>query len=225
MLTGGDAVRPQTKRYRYVYLITAVTALLTAAIVFIASSVQDGSTPTYNSQEDFAENEVPKEYISVYKQAGEDYDIPWTLLAAVHRVETVFSTMETLESPVGAIGHMQFMPCTFVGWNYPGCGGNGSTDIPERELTDPETINEYGGYGVDADGNGRADPYALEDAVYSAANFLASNGAAGGEVRPAIYQYNQADWYVDDILNYYNTYDEEVELVSLEENHLAEEGG
>ncbi|SDW28786.1 Transglycosylase SLT domain-containing protein [Marinococcus luteus] len=218
-------MRPQTKRYRYVYLITAVTALLTAAIVFIASSVQDGSTPTYNSQEDFAENEVPKEYISVYKQAGEDYDIPWTLLAAVHRVETVFSTMETLESPVGAIGHMQFMPCTFVGWNYPGCGGNGSTDIPERELTDPETINEYGGYGVDADGDGRADPYALEDAVYSAANFLASNGAAGGEVRPAIYQYNQADWYVDDILNYYNTYDEEVELVSLEENHLAEEGG
>ena len=113
-------MRPQTKRYRHVYLITAVTALLTAAIVFIATSVQDSSIPTYNSQEDFGENEVPKEYISVYKEAGEDYDIPWTLLAAVHRVETVFSTMETLESPVGAIGHMQFMPCTFVGWNYPG---------------------------------------------------------------------------------------------------------
>ena len=41
--------------------------------------------------------------------------------------------MDPLLSPVGAEGHMQFMPCTFVGWGYPGCGGLGKREIPEKD--------------------------------------------------------------------------------------------
>ena len=37
---------------------------------------------------------IPEEYIPVYKEAAEEYAIPWTLLAAHHRIETRFSTME-----------------------------------------------------------------------------------------------------------------------------------
>lgn len=68
---------------------------------------------------------IPEEYIPIYQEAGEAYGVPWTLLAAHHRIETRFSTMDPLLSPVGAEGHMQFMPCTFVGWSYPGCKGLG----------------------------------------------------------------------------------------------------
>ena len=150
---------------------------------------------------------IPEEYIPVYKDAAETYGIPWTLLAAHHRIETIFSTMDPLLSPVGAEGHMQFMPCTFVGWSYPGCGGLGQGDIPEEDKTNPEVIQEHGGYGVDANGDGIADPYNLEDAIFSAANYLSKSGAADGDLEKAIFNYNHSEKYVQDVLYFYNKFE------------------
>lgn len=150
--------------------------------------------------------EIPEEYIPIYVAAGEKYGVPWTLLAAHHRIETRFSTMKSLVSPAGAEGHMQFMPCTFIGWDHPTCSGLGKGEIPTSELKDPATIRKYGGYGVDANGDGLADPYDIEDAVYSAANFLAKYGAASGDVKRAIFQYNHSEKYVEDVLSFYHLY-------------------
>lgn len=149
---------------------------------------------------------IPIEYIPVYVAAEQKYNVPWTLLAAHHRVETRFSTMKTLISPVGAEGHLQFMPCTFVGWKHPSCKGLGQGDIPEKEKTNPVIIKKYGGYGVDANGDGIADPFDLEDAVFSAAKFLSIAGVKEGEFKKAIFQYNHSDAYVEDILYYYRLY-------------------
>lgn len=152
---------------------------------------------------------IPEEYIPIYQQAAETYEIPWTLLAAHHRIETRFSTMDPLLSPVGAEGHMQFMPCTFVGWQHPSCSGLGKGEIVEQEKTNPDVIAKYGGYGVDANQDGKADPYQIDDAVFSAANYLASNGAATGDLENAIFMYNHSDEYVEDVLYYYHKYEEE----------------
>ncbi|KGR74834.1 lytic transglycosylase domain-containing protein [Ureibacillus sinduriensis] len=160
-----------------------------------------------NVQEDF-DLQIPEEYIPVYMSAAETYSIPWTLLAAHHRVETRFSTMKSLVSPVGAEGHMQFMPCTFVGWSHPTCSGLGEGDIPEEEKTDPKIIEKYGGYGVDANGDGIADPFDIEDAIFSAANYLSQSGASKGELKKAIFNYNHSEEYVDNILYYYHQYEE-----------------
>jgi murein DD-endopeptidase MepM/ murein hydrolase activator NlpD len=72
-------------------------------------------------------------------------------------------------SSAGALGWMQFMPAT---WKA---------------------------YGVDANGDGRKDPYNPVDAIFAAARYLE---AAGGEkdLRKAIFAYNHADWYVDSVL-------------------------
>jgi murein DD-endopeptidase MepM/ murein hydrolase activator NlpD len=72
-------------------------------------------------------------------------------------------------SSAGALGWMQFMPAT---WKQ---------------------------YGVDANGDGRKDPYNPVDAIFAAARYLK---AAGGEqdLRRAIFAYNHADWYVDSVL-------------------------
>lgn len=59
------------------------------------------------------EGQIPKEYIPIYKAAGEKYNIPWTLIAAIHRVETNFG-QDLNTSSVGAIGHTQFMVKTWV---------------------------------------------------------------------------------------------------------------
>ena len=72
-------------------------------------------------------------------------------------------------SSAGAVGWMQFMPDTWLRW------------------------------GTDGDGNGIADPWSAEDAIPSAARYLA---AAGGrtDISRAIFAYNHAQWYVDDVL-------------------------
>ncbi|QCR34480.1 lytic transglycosylase domain-containing protein [Lysinibacillus sp. SGAir0095] len=152
--------------------------------------------------------QIPEENIPIYIAAAEKYDIPWTLLAAHHRVETRFSTMKSLVSPVGAEGHMQFMPCTFVGWSHPTCSDLGEGNIPDSEKTDPNIIKKYGGYGVDANGDGVADPFDIEDAIYSAANYLSRSGASEGELKKAIFNYNHSEQYVEDILYYYHQYEE-----------------
>ena len=78
-------------------------------------------------------------------------------------------------STAGALGWMQFMPST---WEM---------------------------YGVDANNDGRKDPYNPVDAICAAARYL---NAAGGEddLRTAIFAYNHADWYVDEVLLYANQY-------------------
>ncbi|MDQ0216064.1 membrane-bound lytic murein transglycosylase B [Oikeobacillus pervagus] len=155
------------------------------------------------------EMEIPKEYIPVYKAAEEKYKVPWQLLAAHHRVETKFSTMDPMLSPAGAEGPMQFMPCTFVGWSHPSCEGLGKGNIPENDKTNPAVIKKYGGYGVDANGDGKADPYDLWDAVFSAANYLARNGAADGDWKRAVYAYNHSNEYVEDVLYFANVFSED----------------
>lgn len=54
-------------------------------------------------------------------------------------------------------------------------------------------------YGVDADGDGRRDPNTAADAIYAAANYLHASGAPR-DWRRALFAYNHAHWYVEDVL-------------------------
>ncbi|MBU1167238.1 lytic transglycosylase domain-containing protein [Patescibacteria group bacterium] len=82
----------------------------------------------------------------VYKSAGEQYQIPWEVLSAIHKVETGRRGDTSVASYAGASGPMQFMPSTFRS------------------------------YGVDGDGDGRALIHDSDDAIFSAANYLKANG-------------------------------------------------
>jgi hypothetical protein len=72
-------------------------------------------------------------------------------------------------SSAGAIGWMQFMPSTWERW------------------------------GVDADGDGIANPWSPEDAIAAAARYLAASGG-GSDISRAVFSYNHAQWYVDEVL-------------------------
>jgi murein DD-endopeptidase MepM/ murein hydrolase activator NlpD len=72
-------------------------------------------------------------------------------------------------SSAGAIGWMQFMPSTWERW------------------------------GVDANGDGVADPWNAEDAVTAAARYLAATGGQT-DIASAVFSYNHAQWYVDEVL-------------------------
>lgn len=72
-------------------------------------------------------------------------------------------------SSAGAVGWMQFMPDTWLRW------------------------------GLDANGDGLADPWNPDDAVFAAARYLAAAGARD-DISRAIFAYNHAQWYVDEVL-------------------------
>jgi hypothetical protein len=72
-------------------------------------------------------------------------------------------------SSAGAVGWMQFLPSTWKEW------------------------------GVDANGDGVADPYNPVDAIFTAARYLHAAGASSNLSR-AILAYNHAGWYVESVL-------------------------
>jgi hypothetical protein len=81
-------------------------------------------------------------------------------------------------SSAGALGPMQFMPAT---WRA---------------------------YGVDGDGDGKADIMNPYDAVPGAAKYLCANGAGRGgrSLYNAVFRYNHADWYVRNVLDLAGAY-------------------
>jgi hypothetical protein len=72
-------------------------------------------------------------------------------------------------SSAGAVGWMQFLPETWKTW------------------------------GLDANGDGVADPYNPVDAIFSAARYLHAAGASKS-INQAIFAYNHASWYVQSVL-------------------------
>lgn len=139
---------------------------------------------------------VPEEFMKYYLGAQQRFGVPWYYLAALHWVETKFSTHKPMISSTGAEGHLQFMRCTWHGWSYPGCKGSiGHTEMPASDLYNPAIVKQYGGYGIDADGNGKTSPWDIADAIYTAAYYLSKNGFSSNKDK-AIYQYNHSDSYV-----------------------------
>jgi Transglycosylase SLT domain len=110
----------------------------------------------------------PAFLIPIYKAAGQRYDVPWQILAAINSIETDYGR-DLSVSPAGAIGWMQFMPATWLE------------------------------YGVDPSGSGQPNPYNPQDAIFSAAHYLAANGAAQN-LPGAILAYNHAEWYVAEVM-------------------------
>jgi hypothetical protein len=60
-------------------------------------------------------------------------------------------------------------------------------------------------YGVDANNDGKKDPMDPADAIFTAAKYLRAGGAPKN-IRAAIFSYNHANWYVDEVLSYAKKY-------------------
>lgn len=155
------------KRVGLVSAILVFVLLFPLVLVGVLLSVS-GDQP---APSELALDEIPHDLIGVYQTAAATCEgLDWTVLAAIHKVETSFGTGRAMSS-AGAQGPMQFMPPTFQA------------------------------YGVDGDGDGRADINDVEDAIFSAANLLCANGAGDPErLATAIWNYNHSQAYVNEVL-------------------------
>ncbi len=118
--------------------------------------------------------QLPTTYLQLFQESAAEYcpGLSWTVLAAIGQIESADGT-NIGPSSAGALGPMQFLPSTWAVWGIDAFGQTGP----------PSIMNPY-------------------DAVPSAARMLCADGAASGGsgLSAAIFDYNHATWYVNEVL-------------------------
>ncbi|MEU6564188.1 C40 family peptidase [Nocardia nova] len=169
-------------------LLTVVTiGAFTVTVVAVDSAYPNtsittpGPTGGQSAPSPDALSDIPSDTLALYREAaGADCPgLDWTVLAGIGKVETDHGRSRLPgvadgENSAGAGGPMQFLAPTFdsvVARHHLPAGG---ANPPSR--------------------------YNASDAIHAAAFYLCDSGADHGDVRAAIFAYNHADWYVNDVL-------------------------
>ena len=129
---------------------------------------------------DLVRDHIPADYLALYRAAAHVCPgLDWSVLAAVGKIETnhgrsTLPGVHSGENSAGAGGPMQFLQPTFdaVIARHP---------LPPGSATPPSRYNPH-------------------DAIYAAAYYLCDSGADHGDLHAALYAYNHADWYVQEVL-------------------------
>ena len=129
------------------------------------------------SPSELALEQIPPEYLPIYQTAASTCEgLDWTILAAVHKVETGFGSGKATSS-AGAQGPMQFMPATFEVYGMDG-DADGITDINDLEDAIFSAANLLCA-------NGAGNPERLASAIWN---------------------YNHSDEYVNEVLALASSY-------------------
>ncbi|MCP2343722.1 C40 family peptidase [Actinomadura rupiterrae] len=160
----------------------AFLVLLVAILGGLSSTISSGggtgptvcAPPSGTGSSLTGTTDIPPNYLALYVRAGQEYGIPWNILAAVGSVESDHGRSTE--------------PGTSSGENYAGAGG------PMQFLA-----GTWATFGIDGNHDGRRNRYDPADAIPTAARYLKHNGAPGN-IRAALFGYNHSDTYVNDVL-------------------------
>jgi cell wall-associated NlpC family hydrolase len=123
--------------------------------------------------------DIPPEYCLLYVTAAPDCPgLDWTVLAAIGKVESDHGRsplpgVTEGENAYGAGGPLQFKSATFD-------GVLARHQLPPGGASPPSRYNPH-------------------DAIYAAAFMLCDDGVSRGDLRAALFAYNHADWYVNQV--------------------------
>jgi Transglycosylase SLT domain len=162
--------------------VVALFALVLIASLFGAGAVSLDSAPDGFEVSALAEAKIPPLYLSLYEQAARRYGLDWAILAGVGKVE-----------------------CNHGRDPDPSCAREGSVNSAGAGGPAQFLASTWAEYGVDADGKGPPDRWDPADAIYGMANYLHASGAPRN-YRKAIYAYNHAWWYVNEVEHWASLY-------------------
>lgn len=151
--------------------VGGVGLLLPAVLIGGASSALTGGAPAPTGGAGRLLAQIPPSYVALYEAAAGRCRGLPWTVLAAVGTVETGNGANTATSSAGAVGPMQFEPATWARW------------------------------GVDGDGDGRADPRDAADAIPAAADYLCSAGARGGRDLPgALFAYNHSSSYVAQVL-------------------------
>jgi hypothetical protein len=160
----------------------AAFALMVVAALMGVGGISLGAARAGSGVSARAEAEIPALYLTLYREAARRYGLDWAILAGIGKVECDHGrdpdpscTKEGAVNAAGAGGPAQFLAST------------------------------WSSYGVDGDGDGRADRWDPADAIFAMANYLRAAGAPGDYGR-ALLAYNHAAWYVAEVERWASRY-------------------
>lgn len=163
---------------------TALVAMVGVALVLLVATLMGGLAPQgCGPAANFAPSavalaDIPGNYLGWIRTTATRDGLDWTVIAGIYSIESDFGRLDA--------------PGVRSGENFAGAGGPGQFLAATWER-----------YGVDGDNDGVKDRYDPADAISATANLLRQNGAPGapGDYGRAIFAYNHAGWYVDEVLS------------------------
>ena len=179
--------------------LLAVPVLVGTNLFFAASAGCSGQqTGTVGQPAAGAQaKSIPADYLFWYKKVGQQYGVPWTILAGIGTVEsdngrTTLPGVHSGSNAFGAAGPMQI--------GIRGAAGNVWGGLPVHPAS--EVVS---GVATDEDGGPNADVYDPADAIAGAAKYLLEFGV---QTNPsaAIFAYNHLQSYVQSVLYYAGIY-------------------
>jgi cell wall-associated NlpC family hydrolase len=144
-----------------------------------------------------ARNSIPADYLALFKQIGQQYGVPWVVLAGIGAMESDdgrsnLPGVHSGANAFGAAGPMQI--------GIGGAAGNTWGGAPVHPASQVVT-----GVATDANGDGTASVYEPADAIAGAAKYLLAHGVQTN-VSAAIFAYNHLQSYVQGVLNWASIY-------------------
>jgi cell wall-associated NlpC family hydrolase len=144
-----------------------------------------------------AANSIPSNYLKWFQRVGLQYNVPWTILAGIGKVEsddgrTTLAGVNSGSNSFGAAGPMQI--------GIQGASGNSWGGAARHAAS-----VAVAGVATDEDGDGVDSVYDPADAIAGAAKYLVEHGVQQNAAS-AIFAYNHADWYVQEVLSWASTY-------------------
>jgi peptidoglycan DL-endopeptidase CwlO len=170
------------------FLIVPMVVVGGASLLFAGGADNCTTTAANQAQPGVsaeAANSIPANYLKWFQRVGLQYNVPWTVLAGIGKVEsddgrTKLPGVNSGSNSFGAAGPMQI--------GIGGASGDAWATVATVE-----------------DGNPPASVYDPADAIAGAAKYLVEHGVQQN-VPAAIFSYNHADWYVQEVLQWASTY-------------------
>ena len=156
-----------------------------------------GAPPAAQPAAGQAGKAIPSNYLFWYKKVGKQYNVPWVILAGIgteesENGEAALPGVISGQNGFGAAGPMQI-------------GIEGASTNTWGGPAVHSASQQFGGVATDENGDGVASVYEAPDAIAGAAKYLVAHGVQT-DPSAAIFAYNHADWYVQDVLDFASSY-------------------
>lgn len=128
------------------------------------------------------ESDVYKQRLTLYKEISLLSSVPWYWLAALDQYERSITPQSKMNKNSQRLTQISFRDHQWEG-----------AFNPNPSDRNPATIAMFGGLGIDANSDGKADPDSDRDVLFAVATYLSKSGYNEDDIRIALWRYYQKD--------------------------------